>query len=246
MPDVLALLAIAFWLVMIVDCVRNEPDQTTWLWVLLLLNVTGSVLYFLARKLPRLQIPLPSYFKRWQLRQQLWIAEANARNIGKAHQFIGLGNLLAEVGKVNPAIDAYREALRQEPNNVHAHWEMAAISLQIKQPIVAQTHLTLLLQHDPDYKCGEASLLLGKVLFDLGDWDMAQKHLERDLKAWSHPEAALMLAKILIAQGDTTTAQTHLQTLLLNLRASPPYHYRRHQAVVKQAERLAKSTAARS
>lgn len=245
MPELLALLATAFWMLMMFDCISNEPDRTTWLWILILLNISGAILYFLLRKLPQLQGLRSSYFKRWTLRQKIWTAEAAVRNIGKAHQYVVLGNLLSEAGHTHRAREAYQQALQREPDNLHAHWGLATIALHTKQLAIAQTHLMALLQQDPEYRCGEASLLYGKVLFELGDWNLAQHHLEQDVKYWGHPEAALLLAKILIAQGNSETAQAHLQTLLVNLRGAPAYHYRRHQSVVKQAEKLAKTLPSR-
>jgi hypothetical protein len=43
----------AFWMLMIFDCARYEPDRQTWLWILLFINVPGAVIYFIARHLPR-------------------------------------------------------------------------------------------------------------------------------------------------------------------------------------------------
>jgi len=237
MPDLFTLLAITFWVAMIIDCVRTEPDRT-WLWILVFLNFIGAVLYFALRKLPQLELPL---LKRWSLQHQIWTAEANARNIGKAHQYVVLGNLLSDAGYLNRAIAAYEQALEKEPANLHAHWGIAMIALQRKQLAIAQTHLMTLLHYDPDYRCGEASLLYGKVLFELGDWNLAQTHLKQDVKHWGHPEAALMLAKILIAQGDSEAAQAYLERLLTNLRGAPSYHYRRHRRVIHQAEKLSKT-----
>jgi hypothetical protein len=178
MPDLFTLLAIAFWIAMIIDCVRTESDRT-WLWILVFLNFIGAVLYFTLRKLPQLELPL---LKRWTLQRQIWTAEANARNIGKAHQYVVLGNLLSDTGYPKRAIAAYEQALQQEPANVHAHWGLAEIARHRKQLAIAQTHLMQLLQQDPDYRCGEASLHYGKVLFELGDWNLAQTHLEQDVR----------------------------------------------------------------
>jgi len=52
----IALLALAFWIWMIVDCVKREPEGSTkiaWLLVILFAGVVGTPLYFFVRKLPR-------------------------------------------------------------------------------------------------------------------------------------------------------------------------------------------------
>jgi hypothetical protein len=93
MVQVLAFMTTGFWMLMIFDCVRNDPERNTWIWILIFLNFPGAVIYFLVRRLPQMNLPVPNYFKRWANRQQLWSAEAAVRHIGKAHQYVMLGNL---------------------------------------------------------------------------------------------------------------------------------------------------------
>jgi hypothetical protein len=235
------LLPSAFWMLMLFDCVRNEPDRQTWLYILMFLNVAGAIVYFFACWLPRSSMPAPNYFKRWSLRQTLWNAEAGVRNIGKAHQYVTLGNVLTDMGTFDKAAEAYQQALEKEPTNIHALWGAAFVEMRNKQFAAAVDHLQALLKLDPDYKCGEASLLYGKALFELGNWEMAQGHLEKDIKYWSHPESSLLLATILTKAGKTQEARACLETMLAKVKASPIYHYRRHRHVVKKAEKMLKT-----
>ena len=230
----------AFWMLMIFDCVRHERDRQIWLWILLFLNVAGAVIYFFACWLPRSNIPVPNQFKRWTLRQALWNAEAGVKNIGKAHQYVALGNVLSEMGTFDQAAAAYQQALDKEPTNLHALWGAAFIEMQNKQFAAAKEHLHALLKRDPDYKCGDASLLYGKALFELHDWEAAKEHLEKDVKYWSHPEASLLLATIYAKAGNPEAARDCLETMLAKVKASPIYHYRRHQHLVRKAEKQLK------
>ncbi|MGI0487005.1 tetratricopeptide repeat protein [Pantanalinema rosaneae CENA516] len=240
-PGILVLLPSAFWMLMIVDCVRNEPDRQTWIWVLLFLNVVGALIYFFVCWLPRSNVPVPNYFKRWTMRQALWNAEAGVRNIGKAHQYIALGNVLTEIGELAQATEAFQQALDKEPQNIHALWGLAFIEMQHKQFAFAREHLAALIKLDADYKCGEASLLYGKALFELQDWDVAKPYLEQDLKYWSHPESALMLASIHRQEGEIQKARDCLEGMLAKLKAAPIYHYRRHQHTLRKAEKMLKT-----
>jgi hypothetical protein len=235
------LLPSAFWMLMIFDCVRNEPDRQTWLWILLFLNVAGAVVYFFACWLPRANLPIPNYFKRWTYGQQLWNAEAGVRNIGKAHQYVTLGNVLCEMGTFDKAAEAYQQALEKEPNNPHALWGAAFVEMRNKQFDRAREHLARLLELDRDYKCGEASLFYGKALFELQDWEAAKDFIQQDIKYWSHPESSILLATILIQQGNSQAAREHLETMIAKVRASPIYHYRRHKKWVSKAEKLLRS-----
>jgi hypothetical protein len=236
--EVLVFAATGFWVWMIFDCARRDPDRNTWLFILILLNVPGAILYFLIRRLPQLHLPGSPYFRRWSRRQDLWNAEAAVRNIGKAHQYVALGNILSEVQKSDQAVEAYQQALDKEPKNIHALWGLAAIAMHNKQFAIARDHLQLLLDREPDYKFGEASLLYGQALFALEDWEGVEPYLEKDLKHWGHPESAIMLAKIQIKRGETDSARTALETMIFKLRSAPRFHYRQKRHLLREAEHL--------
>jgi len=226
---------------MIFDCVRNEPDRQTWLWILLFLNVAGATIYFFACYLPRSGFLRANLFKRWTLKQDLWNAEAGVRNIGKPHQYVTLGNVLSEMGQMEKAAEAFQQAYEKEPKNTHALWGLACIEMQRKQYFKANDYLQQLIRLEPDYKSGEASLLQGKVLYELQDWELAQKHLEEDIRYWSHPESSLLLAIIQKQEGNVEKARDSLETMIAKVKAAPIYHYRRHQHIVRKAEKLLKT-----
>lgn len=239
--QVLGLFTTGFWLWMIYDCVRNDPQKNQWLWILIFLNFPGAVIYFLVRRLPQMDIPVPIFVTRWLRREQLWNAEAAARNIGKAHQFVLLGNLLCELAIFDRAQVAYKTALEKEPNNTQALWGAAFIDMQNKNFASAKLHLEKLVKLDPDYKYGEAFLAYGKTLVALEEWDAAKAHLENDVKRWSHPEAYIMLGTILAKEGDIQSARGYLETTIFRVRGSSYYHYRRNSHWVRKAQKLLKT-----
>lgn len=236
--EILVFAATGFWVWMIFDCARNDPERNTWLFILILLNIPGAILYFLIRRLPQLNLPGSPYFRRWSRRQDLWNAEAAVRNIGKAHQYVALGHVLSEIQRFDQAVEAYQQALDKEPKNTHALWGLATIAMHNKQFAIARDHLKTLLTLEPDYKFGEASLLYGQALFAVEDWAAVEPHLEKDLKHWGHPEAAIMLAKIQVNRGETAAAQTALETLIFKLKSSPRFYYRQKRHLIGEAERL--------
>jgi hypothetical protein len=237
----LAFVAMGFWMLMIFDCVRNEPDRQTWLWLLIFLSVPGSIIYFVARVLPRLNTPMPSLFKRWSLKQKLWNAEAAVRNIGKAHQHVILANLLLDLRDWEQAKNHFQQALAKEPQNTDALWGISIIEVKQKQLESAKEYLQMLLQKDPKARYGDASLQYGKVLYDLEEWDAAITHLKADIREWSHPEASWLLAQIQIQQGLRDEPRDVLDQMLFKIKSSPAFHYRRHRALIGKAERLFKT-----
>jgi len=238
MLPVLTLLGTGFWMLMIFDCVRNDPEKGTWLWILIFLNVPGAFIYFLVRRAPYLNLPMPKALKQWTQRDKIWDAEAAARNIGNAHQFVNLGNLLLEMGQTERATHAYEQALSKEPQNTHARWGLATIDLTAKRYAPAKERLEMLVKQEPDYKFGAASLAYGQALFELRQWELAQPHLIDDIKRWSHPEAAIMLAEIQRDQGDRSAAKTTLETMIFKLKGTPRFYYRQKQYLLRQAQRM--------
>ena len=235
----LGLLVTAFWLWMIYDCVQHERDRT-WLWLLIFLNVMGAVLYFIARYWPRTQGG-GGLFGVNRLRDQLWQAEAEAKNIGKAHQFIKLGDILSQMGDRERAGTAYAQALAKEPRNTKALWGAASVALEIQDGATAQQHLATLVAVDPDFLYGDASVTYAKVLADRHEGEKAIAHLNEHFKRWSHPEAYLVLAQVHQYQGDREAAKEAIETMIMKVKSSPPYHYRKNQRYVKQGEKLLRS-----
>jgi len=230
-----------FWVWMIYDCLQHERDRQTWLWILIFLNVIGAFLYFITRWMPRTQLPAPSFAKRWTRRNALWQAEAEAKNINKAHQYIKLGDLLYEIGDRTQAMAAYQQALDKEPENPQALWGATCIAIDQKNLATAKNYLQTLLKVKPDFMYGDGSLLYGRVLFELSDIAAAQLHLEQHLKFWSNPEAYLILAKIQQQQGNPQASRELLETMIVKVKSSIPFQYRKNQGFIRQGERLLKA-----
>jgi hypothetical protein len=239
--SVLAFVFMGFWMLMIFDCVRNEPDRQSWLWLLIFLNGVGATIYFLARVLPRLNVATPSFLKRWSLKQKLWNAEAAVKNIGKAHQHVIFANLLLEVGELEQAKEHFQQALAKESQNTDALWGTSLIELKKKQFVSAKEHLQLLLKKDPKARYGDVSLQYGKTLFELQEWDEAVAHLKVDIQEWSHPEASWLLAQIQLQRGQHDQALEVLDKMLFKVRSSPTFHYNRYRALIRKTERLLKT-----
>lgn len=235
------ILTTGFWIWMIYDCVQYERDRNIWLWLLIFLNFPGAFIYFIARWLPRASFPLPSFLNRWTRKDQLWQAEAAAMNIGKAHQFVMLGNIRCEIGDFDQAAQAYQQALEQEPSNPQALWGAASLAIRNKDFSNAKTHLQKLIQVDPEHKYGDASLAYGRVLLELGEFETAQSHLESHLRNWGTPEAYILMAKAQEQQGNSQHAREYLEKMIMKVRGAPPYHYRKNRHFVGQAEKMLKA-----
>ncbi len=231
----------AFWLWMLIDCMKSEGPRSEWRYVLFFGNIAGALAYFVVRWLPNNPVALPGFMRRWTHGQKLWNAKAATRNIGNAHQYAILGDVQWEMRDTQAAQQAYQTALEKDPKHTNALWGMAQVALHNQEFATAKTHLAALLKLDPEARFGEASLLYGKAQFELKEWEAVRPHLEYDIRHWSHPESSLMLATILVQAGELDAARDRLETMLARVEASPIYHHRKHQTTLRKARKMLKA-----
>lgn len=237
-PAVLQVLVFGFWFAMLYHCLKREGGRSSWIYLLIFLNVAGAALYFLIKILPSLHIPQIAYFYRWTRQAELRQAEAEAKNIGKAYQYTKLGRLLYDMKMLDKAKGAFTTALDKEPNNAEALWGAALLDLENKQYEAARDKLSRILEVEPDFRRGDASLAYGKVLFELEDWPAARQQLEQDIKRWGNAESYLLLARILEQEGAYDLAKSHLETMLARSQGTYEFQYKRNRPYLKQAERM--------
>ena len=236
-------LGLAFWIWMLIHCVRNDPERGTWLWILIILPGIGAVVYFFARYLPgtRAEMPALGFVKRLTSGRQLAKLEHAARNSGNAHQWLELADLQREIGKHAEAAQSYRKALQKDATYLPALWGAAQVELVLKNLPDARAHLQTILARDFTYKFGDVSLAYGRVLFDLRETDTARTHLASHLQRWTHPEAHFLMARLLTEAGDRDRARQHLETLRSDLSAAPAFFARQHRRWDRQARVLLRS-----
>ncbi|MEL6471859.1 MAG: tetratricopeptide repeat protein [Cyanobacteria bacterium J06623_4] len=242
------LLGTAFWVWMLYECIQSGRAGQQWLWLLIFLNVIGAALYFVTQWLPAHPNFLGNFssklgFVSRRDRDRLWQAEADAKNIGKPTQFITLGNLLFDQKKTDRAYEAYQQALDQDPKNAKALWGAAQAARELKDFPAAKDYLARLLQIEPEFAYGEASLAYGEVLYQTEETDQALAHLETHIKSWSSPEAYLMLADLQTKQDNFAAARETLETMVIKIKGFVPFQYRKNQHFIRQAERKLKSLA---
>lgn len=231
----------ALWLWMLIDCLRNDEDRQTWMWILIILSAPGALAYFFIRWLPRQQRLQKSMFGWLTRGRKIGRLQAAAHHIGNPHQYVELGEALREANRLDEARVAFRKALDKDGGNLPARWGAAQVELTAKDYVAAREHLKVILDSDVTYKFGDVSLAYGRVLAELKETPQAREHLERHLSRWTHPEAIVRLAVILVDQGETGPARTRLEGLLLDMQASPRYFIRQNSQWTSQAKRLLKT-----
>jgi len=239
--DGMWLVGAGFWIWMLVHCIRNDPDRNLWIWILLIGNLPGALVYFFVRWLPgRTANEAPTYFKRWTSGRKLAKLEHAARHIGNAHQWLELGDLQRELFKPAAAADSYQKALKKDPLYLPALWGAALADIDRQQDTTAKQHLQTILSRDPSYKFGDVSLALGRTLVKLNDSPAARTHLEQHVQRWTHPEGIVLLATLLADAGEAAEARNRLEAMLSDLAAAPAYFARQQRRWGRQARALLK------
>lgn len=231
-----------FWMWMIWECVRYDPESRTWLWLLVFLNVPGAVIYFFARKLPNmnLEIPIPKFMQRRLRQKEIWRAEADVLNIGNAHQYIVLADLRRDLRLFDEAKDAYLQALEKEPDNLKALWGIVQIETRNSNLTKVKEYLKKILEIKPDYEYGDGSLLYIKILLELEEKNEAEILLEDNIKNWNKPEARLLLAELYLQKERKEEAKILLQKMIFSIRSSTKFHYKRNRHLEQKATKLLK------
>lgn len=232
------ILYVPFLLWMAISCVRNDPEWTIWLWIILLFQPFGAFIYFLARWLPGAKIPAPDVAQRFLRKGEVQKLEIAARQIGNAHQFIELGDALRETGQLDRARAAYADALARDADNLQGLWGAGWVSFQQEDYQSAHEMLAKLIAIDPGYKFGDVSLLHAKALVALGRREEARTHLEGHIKRWRHPEALYVLAQLYFADNDFDVARDQLQALIMDIDSSPTAIARKQTGWKSKAQKL--------
>lgn len=235
------LVGAAFWIWMLVHCFRNDPDRNLWIWILLIGNFPGALVYFFIRWLPgRTAGQTPSCFKRWTSGRKLARLEHAARNIGNAHQWLELAELQRELFQYDAAAVSFQKALQKDAVYLPALWGAALTAIDRKQYADARRYLQSILERDAGYKFGDVSLALGRTLVRMEDSTAARLHLEQHVRRWTHPEGIVLLATLLAEAGEADKARNRLESMLSDLAAAPAYFARQQRRWGRQGRALLK------
>ncbi len=230
----------AFWFWMVLHCVRTEPDRFFWLWLMIVVQGIGPLLYFVMRYLPAADYRGPAFLRRWTRGRELSRLERAAIQIGNPHQFIQWADALRDVGLLDQAATAYGRALSKEPQNLPALWGAAQVAATQRRHADVCRWTRQILDKDPQYKFGDVSLAFGRSTVELGDTSAGTQHLEQHIRRWRHPEAVYLLASLHARQGNTQAARDHLQALLHDINGSPAAIARRFGRWKSRAKQLLK------
>lgn len=211
----------AFWVWMLVHSLRFEPDKTFWLWLLIIAPFPGAIVYLVARVLPAADWHTPIWLQRFTRAKELGRLASATETIGNAHQFVQYGDALRETMQWTEAGQAYRSALKKDPESLPALWGAAQVAIHQKQWDDALPLCQQILDRDPQYRFGDASFAYAKSLLATGDTAAGRLYLEKHCHRWRNPEAVFLLAERCAEDGDTDLARQHLVEVIRDINGSP-------------------------
>jgi hypothetical protein len=230
-----------FWVWMLIDCIMNEPNKYIWIWVLLVANILGAVIYFFYRDPLGIGIHASKLFVRLTRAGEIRQAESNVSNVPNAYNYSQLGNLYLETGNIKKAGDAFAKSLDYDPDDISSLWGAAQVDTKNKDFEKAKAGLEKIMKADPNYKFGEAGLAYSRALFETNDIN-TKKQLLKFTEKHSYPEAKLMLAKITADEGDKAGAVRIMEEALKDMKGSPAFYYRKHRKWIGKIKSLLRKT----
>jgi tetratricopeptide (TPR) repeat protein len=141
MLEKLIFILTVFWIWMLIDSYQNARNQLAWFWLVLFMYIPGALIYFFSHDTTSRSHKKLHPLRRLQLQQELKRARIASKCIGKAHQFLILGNILLDLGEFEQAKSAYDRALSKEPKNPYALWGSASVAFYQDRFAVASRHL---------------------------------------------------------------------------------------------------------
>jgi hypothetical protein len=230
----LYLVGTAFTVLMAVDAVRRGRSGT-WLWILLVFNPIGAIVYFFSE--------YDGGMLRWRgqhLRKvtaaDLRHAEAEVHRLGNSANWLLYASALRARSQYPKAVEAARNAVERDSKNVDAQYELALALFDAGHPVEAAAPLEQVLARDRSFDREQALFLLGKAQLAQGDSQAALRTLEEVGSRSSRPEYLFELASLQGLAGNREPAARTLQRIIHEAELVPPYLQREVRPWVRKAK----------
>lgn len=236
---VISLLATAFTLWMIVDCIRSGND---WYWILLMLffPFIGALIYYFVCKWGR-----TGFQTRWAARRhrrdRIRELETKIHHLDKADHYAELGDIHREDGNWVEAARNYRAALERDPDLHEAHARLGYVLLAQGKPDEAWPLLQAVLQKDPALDYGELLWKAAQCQAARGRLAEAGELYRQLLSRHTYSQARLEYAQVLEKLGELRASTDVLKQLIAEARHVPKFQRQQEARWVKQAESILRS-----
>lgn len=236
--NIIGILLIAFWLWMLIDCIRNEPNKVTWLLILILLNILGAIIYWVVRKLPEIN----NTFDRGNTRQVIRSLESQVIHLDNAYYRSKLGEVYLDARNVKMALLNFEKALEFEPDNISALLGKGECLVRMKKYNDAVSILEISYKKDPNHRMGKGGELLLDCYYKLGNNKALHDLLQELQKKNQSYQIEFYTAYFMIKDKKQEQAKEKLRNLIKNIKLLSRGDYYRHKNWLLNAKHLLRQT----
>jgi hypothetical protein len=190
-----------FTLWMAVDAVRRGRAGS-WLWIMLVFNPLGAVVYFFAEYAHSGMLRWPGQHLRSVTAADLRYAEAEVHRLGNAANWLTYASALRARKQYAKAVEAAQNAVDRDASNVDAQYELARALFDARRPVEAEAPLGRVLACDRSFDHEHALYLLSQAQLAKNDGPAARQALEEVASRSSRPEYLFELATLQGRDGE--------------------------------------------
>lgn len=236
---IISVLIQALFVLHIVKTGRN----TTWIWIVVMLPVAGSIAYVIVELLPDL---LGSRNGRKAGRALQDVINPN-KDINKAtrdytisdniENRMKLANELLEKDKYDEAADLYKQCLTgMYQKDAYMMFGLAQAQYGLGDYSQVESTLNDLIGYNPDFKNADAHLLYAKTQVKLGKIDLAIEEFEALHEHYPGPEATYRYAVLLKENGQSDKANELFESILTTADVSGRHYKSMYKEWIKKAK----------
>ena len=226
-------LIVGFSVWMAVEAYRRGQGSP-WLWIILIFQPFGALVYFFAEYLP---YSMP----RWNLNWSRWTggdlrhADYEVRRLDNSDAWTEYAHQLRLRKKYRQAIDAARNGLERDPANLRARYELGLGCLESGYFKEAAENLAVLTEEEKGYDDNEALYALASARLESGDLEGARETLEDLAERSTQSQFLYSLGAVQERCGDSEAARRTFQQIIDDAENVPKYHRHKIRPWVRRA-----------
>jgi hypothetical protein len=216
--------------------------NTTWIWIVVMLPLAGSIAYLIVEVLPGLSGSRTGRKAARKLDQAL-NPERELKDATHAYSLSEsientsrLAHALYAKGFYEEAKPLYEKCLKgPHQHDPYLMLGLANTEFQLEHYPHVKTLLDQLIEHNPDFKNADAHLLYARTLEALGDTEKALHEYQALHGYYPGAEASYRYAKLIQSQGNHAQAQLLFDEILLKAKNSGAHYRELHREWIKKA-----------
>ena len=235
------LLSILLQVAFVIHIVKTGRS-TTWIWIVVMLPMAGSIAYLIIEVLPGLSNSNAG--KRAGGKLKL-VVNSN-KNINAAAEqcsiadtvenSMRLGEEFYEKGLFSEAKELYLKCLEgQTADDPYLMFGLAKSDFQLGNYATVKSTLDELIESNPDFKNPDAHLLYARCLAELNEVAAAIEEYEVLYNYYAGPEASFYFAKFLKMQNQTERANEIFKQIIHTAKTASKHYNSMHREIIKQA-----------